>query len=117
MPEKESEYWKRRKQGKRGQGDLPVTSKVIQRGFGSNRKAYRSRLVSRDFTKPNVEYRGSRKLDKDGLGEPPFKGHVVNDYGYQRDEIPPELSNHDRMMMRKELRDKRRAKDADRLLH
>lgn len=93
-----TQYCENRKKGKRGQGDNPVTEKVLEAGFGSNRKHYRRRVIDRDFTKPNVAYRTEREKD-------PFKGHVVNDYSFQLDKPDPTATNKKRFLRQRRERE------------
>lgn len=62
-------------------------------------------LKDRDFTKPNVDYRMNRKLNSDGSGQPPWLGHVVNDYSYQRHDGMPTMTNHQRHLLRRKVRE------------
>jgi len=108
-------YWKRREEGKRGQEDFdPVVS--FDRNFGSNRKSYRRKVKDRDYTRPNYEYITEKRTDSEGKPDR-FKGHIRKKPKYTLpDDIDhdPRLSNHDKMIIRKQERLARQRRERER---
>lgn len=92
------EYRKRRKEGKRGQGDKEKRS-FTPFGLGSNRAYDRKKSRKRFYKDPNDEKDMGKPFTKKGVrhrnGAVPFEP-----------EFPPEISNHERVF-RQRLKSKR----------
>lgn len=92
-----AEYRKRRSEGKRGQGDYPETSRVLERGFGSNRARYRQKLRARYYE--NEDDTVGKPFTKKGVKPNPQKKEKFSL------RLDPTLSNKQRFQLRKQRRE------------